>query len=148
MSDGASATYFAYGSNMDAADMRARCRDAVFLDVGTIEDFKFSINAQGYATIVADQGSVAHGIVWRISAADEQALDRYERLDMNLYSKATMDVTLAHGRRVQAMVYLATDERRGRSRPGYMANIVAAALALGFPDSYVQELRVWSVPGA
>ena len=144
MSDGASGTYFAYDSNMDVTDIRARCPDAVFLEVGTIKNFKFSINAQGYATIVADEGSLVHGTVWRISAADEQALDRYERVDMNLYSKATMDVRLAHDRRLEAMLYLATDERPGRSRPGYMANIVGAALALGFPASYVQELRAWS----
>ena len=40
MSDGASGTYFAYGSNMDVTDMRARCPDAVFLEVGYDQEFQ------------------------------------------------------------------------------------------------------------
>ena len=135
--------YFAYGSNMDPVDMRARCQDAVFLEVGTIETVKFAINTQGVATVVRDDQGLVHGTLWRISAADEQALDQYERVELGLYTKTTMDVRLEDGGRRAAMVYVATDERPGTPRADYMANIVAAARAHRFPPSYISELRAW-----
>lgn len=140
--------YFAYGSNMDSGQMRKRCPDAELVSVGTISSRRFRINTRGVATIVAEDESSVHGIVWRLSKADEQALDSYEGVRIGLYSKRSMEVRLDDRRRLKAFLYLAKDHQPGTARPGYMDGIVAAAINNGFPPSYVQELRTWFTTGA
>lgn len=142
-----SGCYFAYGSNMAASQMTARCRDAVFVATGVIAGWRFRINTRGVATLVSEDGSFVHGILWHLSTADERALDRYEGVDIGLYSKTTVQVCLDDGRRVEALVYLAADDHPGRARPGYLEGIVAAALTQGLPSHYVEELRRWLPTG-
>ena len=139
--------YFAYGSNMDATQMRQRCPDVEFVSVGTISGWRFRINTRGVATIVPEDGSTVHGVVWRISKADEQTLDRYEGVSGGLYTKSTAEVRLGNGARLQAFLYLAQDHQAGTARPGYMEGIVAAALSNRFPSEYVEELRTWCSTG-
>lgn len=139
--------YFAYGSNMDSGQMRKRCPGAELVSVGTISGWRFRINTRGVATIVPQDESTVYGIVWRLSKADEQTLDRYEGVGRGLYAKRTMEVRLGDGRRLKPFLYLAKDTQPGTARPGYMHGIVAAAISNGFPSSYVQELRTWSTTG-
>jgi gamma-glutamylcyclotransferase (GGCT)/AIG2-like uncharacterized protein YtfP len=89
--------YFAYGSNMDGGQMRRRCPDANCVGVGMIPGWKFRINTRGVATIVPDDESTVYGIVWSLSKADEQSLDRYEGVSLGLYSKAPTEARLKDG---------------------------------------------------
>jgi cation transport regulator ChaC len=136
--------YFAYGSNMDVSQMCVRCPDSVLASVGSLAGWKFRINTRGVATIVPQDGSTVYGVLWRLSPADEESLDRYEGVGMGLYSKKTMDVRLSDGSRVHALVYVAEDDHPGTPRPEYLEGIVSAALRIGLPAPYVEELRVWS----
>lgn len=140
--------YFAYGSNMDCEQMGKRCRDAKWVAVGRISGRRFRINIRGVATIVPAVESTVHGIVWCLSKADRQNLDRYEGVGCGLYSTSTTEVQLEDGRHLEAFLYLANDDHTGTARPGYLDGIVAAAKASRFPDSYVEELRAWSTTNA
>lgn len=136
--------YFAYGSNMDARQMRVRCPDAARVSVGTIAGWRFRINTRGVATIVPEDGGTVHGILWRLSETDEQALDVCEGVGSGLYSKKTIDVRLKDGSRLNALVYVAQDNDPGKPRQGYLERILAAALNNSFPPDYIEELRTWA----
>jgi hypothetical protein len=79
-----------------------------------------------------------------LDAADEAALDRHEAVAEGEYHKETVEVSLASAPgRVSALIYLATEETRGRPRGGYLERIVRAAEEHGLPDLYIEELRAW-----
>jgi len=133
---------FAYGSNMDAAQMRTRCPAATPAGTARLPEWRFSINTRQYATILPEAGAVVHGVLWHLTPADEQSLDRYEGVARGLYSKQFLPV-IAAGKTLQAMVYVAADSRRGKPFPDYIARIIAAARTAGFPPDYVHELERW-----
>lgn len=77
--------YWAYGSNLNVRAMHRRCPDAV--PVGPLIVDNAALVFRGVADVVTCMGALAQGGLWRISAADERALDRYEGVDSGLYSK-------------------------------------------------------------
>ena len=46
--------YFAYGSNMDEAAMRARCPKSRAVGLARLARHRFALMADGYATVVRD----------------------------------------------------------------------------------------------
>ena len=135
--------YFAYGSNMDATQMRDRCSDAKLEGVASIENRRFVINTRGVATIIWSSGSRVFGLLWIISEQDELSLDGYEGIKWGTYTKETITVERESGVMVEALVYVARDSAEGSPRSGYIEGIVAAAKANGIPDEFVEELMKW-----
>lgn len=71
------ALYFAYGSNTNPDIMRHRCPSAEV--VGRTMLHGFRLRFRGAADIIKAKGSkFIHGVLWRISKADERTLDFYE----------------------------------------------------------------------
>lgn len=68
--------YFAYGMNTNLAEMALRCPTAVNLGAAWIDDYKFVFRT--HADIAESPGSICYGVLWDISKADLQALDRLE----------------------------------------------------------------------
>ena len=136
--------YFAYGSNMDVAQMDDRCPGAPVQANAKLNDFRFVINSRGVASIVDAPGSVVHGVLWEISPADERTLDRYEGLRKGLYSKTTVTVETGVGIVDDVLTYTATDSNAGPSRSGYQEKIVAAARSHELPSGYIEELEGWT----
>ena len=134
--------YFAYGSNMDAAAMRVRCPKSQPLGRGRLARHRFALMADGYATVVRDPASEAHGLLYDLALSDVPALDRYEEVSRGLYSKAMQPVLRADGRPVRALVYIgAAPPAAGPARkPEYMKGVIAAARAAELPAAYVDSL--------
>jgi hypothetical protein len=65
--------YFAYGSNMDLAQMSNRCERAATVSAAKLPSHRFIINSRGVATIVPDPSSTVQGLLWRITKADERS---------------------------------------------------------------------------
>ncbi len=139
----ASTRYFAYGSNMDDAQMAQRCPDSVLLSRASAEGWRFRINSRGYATIVREHGAIVHGLLWLLTESDVVSLNRYEGVAIGLYVIDTVNVQLANGRRDEAMVYVAADDRPGTPKARYIRGIMVAGRAHGFPREYLRELRQW-----
>ena len=135
--------YFAYGSNMDTVQMRNRCPDSVPVATAELFGHRFIINSRGVATIVEDESSTVHGVLWRTTYEDEASLDRYEGLSSGLYSKQYLRVKREDGDSVKALVYVAADKAEGDPRNGYMKKILDAAERMGLPETYVAELKKW-----
>lgn len=135
--------HFAYGSNMDRAAMARRCPGATFIGRAVLEDHRFLITTDGYASVQRAPGEHVYGVLWRLTPRDVAALNAYENLDSGLYSRAVMPVR-SDERRVSALVYVGRSRSAGKPRPGYMDEIINAARAANLPLAYVQELLRWS----
>src|SRR5262245_21968890 len=86
-------TYFAYGSNMDAAQMRERCPAVVAKGICHLFGYRFIINRRGVATVVRDETADVLGLLWLVTPDDEAVLDRYEGVRKGHYSRAFLSIT-------------------------------------------------------
>src|SRR5215831_10382275 len=134
--------YFAYGSNMSRAPMRARCPSAREVGTATLAGHRLIVTSDGYASVVPEPGGVVHGLLWRLAPRDVAALNAYESLDTGLYRVVTLPVR-AGARQVSAMVYVARTDTPGLPRPGYLEAVLAAARELQLPNEYVAALARW-----
>lgn len=135
--------YFAFASNMDTAQMAARCAGAECLGPATLADHRFRIGRRGYATVVPEPGATVHGVLWGLLPRHEAALDVYEGVRHGLYGKVRLPVRDAEGVEHEAILYVAGDPASAAAVPGYMEKVVAAAEHHGLPAEYVAELRGW-----
>ena len=104
--------YFAYGSNMDAAAMQARCPRSRALGTGRLARHRLFIMAPGYASIMRDPRRDVHGVIWDVALAD-----------------------------LRALVYVGSSQAQGAPQAGYMEQVIAAARAWSLPPAYVRELE-------
>jgi hypothetical protein len=138
--------HFAYGSNMSRPHMRARCPGATALGVATLAGWHFSINPDGYGTVVPQPGGLVYGVLWRLTARDLAAINAYENISGGLYQRRMLAV-LTERRRQSALIYLAMRRGEGVPRPGYIALVVAAARDWDLPAPYIRTLARWSPSG-
>ena len=137
--------HFSYGANMDRAGMAKRCPGAVALGIAVLDDYRFVITADGYASVVPTRGECVHGVLWRLTPRDVAAVRILERLDAGLYRGMTLPVRIG-GKRARATVYLGR-RHEGKPRPGYLEQIVRAARDWNLPQAHIDSLRRWA-PGA
>ncbi len=135
--------YFAYGSNMDYAQMAKRCQNYQYISTAVLHNHQFIINSRGVASIVPKYGEIVYGVIWALSDEDVNRLDRYEGVSSGFYRKETMPVTMPNFLPIDVLIYIATDSAQGKPRPGYLETIIAAAVKLGLPDGYIRELQGW-----
>jgi hypothetical protein len=138
--------HFAYGSNMSRALMGARCPGAEALGIATLAGWRFVINPEGFGSIAPRQGTLVHGVLWRLTARDLVAVNAYESVDTGLYLRRLLPVRCG-GRQATALVYIARRQGEGTPRPGYIELVVAAARDWDLPDAYVRALARWAPSG-
>ena len=134
--------YFAYGSNMDAAAMAARCPASRLVGQGRLQRHRFVIMREGWASVVRDPTETVWGVLWELALADVPALDRYEGVAGGLYVKAYQPVAAAGGVR-RALIYLGRNGGPGVPRPGYLEAVLAAGAAAQLPAPYLRQVRTW-----
>ena len=134
--------YFAYGSNMDQAALRARCPKARLIGNAGLPRHRFVLMTGGYASIREDACTEVYGVLFDLALSDIDPLDRYEDVAGGLYIKVYYQVTRQDGHAGRALVYVGTDQSQGgKPVPTYMTGIVAAARAAAFPPNYVAMLE-------
>jgi gamma-glutamylcyclotransferase (GGCT)/AIG2-like uncharacterized protein YtfP len=132
--------YFAYGSNMSTALMKRRCPSAVAIDTARLDGWRFFIMVAGFASIAPANGSVVHGVLWRLAPRDLAALNAYEGVEGGLYVRRTLPVR-RRGCHEPALVYVGTSLLPGRPRPAYQWGVAAAARQWQLPADYVRALE-------
>ena len=135
--------YFAYGSNIDTAQMKFRCPDTRMKGTGWLDGFRFIINEHGYATIVPDAEMKVYGVIWLLPQEDEHSLDVYEDVAENLYQKHELNIRMSNRQNVEALVYIAANSKSGIPAKTYMSRIIQSAMEHDFPDNYIKELSAW-----
>ena len=111
--------YLAYGSNLHVAQMKRRCPGAIAVGRAWLEGWKLAFRGSktgAYLTIIPDPDSVVPIGVWKITDADERALDFYEGYP-TFYYKDEFELTLepfkdgARRRKITGMVYIMAEDR-------------------------------------
>jgi gamma-glutamylcyclotransferase (GGCT)/AIG2-like uncharacterized protein YtfP len=140
------ALYAAYGSNMDPAQMKARCPHSPSAGTGWLENWRLTFGGEelgwegALATIVEDPGSNVYVGLYDVTPHDERALDQWEGADHGLYRKVRVRVQALEGEQL-AWVYVLDGFEGGLPSARYLGVLADAAEAAGAPDDYVAELR-------
>lgn len=135
--------YLAYGSNLHPGRIGARLDRCIALASVELRGWslrfhKSSADGSGKCDLVADELSVAYGVVYEISSADKRRLDKIEGAGQG-YHYARIGVS-GFG---EASVYLAEDSHiDGRLAPydWYHAFVLSGAQHHHFPPAYIAEL--------
>ncbi|KAI0250085.1 hypothetical protein BJV78DRAFT_1128594 [Lactifluus subvellereus] len=142
--------YFGYGSNLWVDQMKRRCPENRYVGVGVLRDWCWIINERGYANIIPSPGDHVYGLMYELSAQDEEWLDGYEGVPLD-YEKKTIPLELitssSNGetvnRTVDTLVYVdLARTRRDLPKTEYIHRInmgVKDALQEGVPQSYIDK---------
>jgi hypothetical protein len=135
---GGTVMYFAYGSNMNPAQMRGRCPDAE--RVGTAALRGWRLRERLYADVERAPGSVVRGVVYRLGMPDWEALCRYEG-EPRVYRYQLVRAWLDGWGWCDVLVFHlskgAREARGGKRYPAeYRARCSAGARANGLPDAF------------
>ena len=90
--------YIAYGSNLNLAQMAARCPSASVYAKGVLNNWELVYRghkANSHATIIRKQDSTVPVLVWEIQPADEYRLDIYEGYPYYYFKKNIMEKSTA-----------------------------------------------------
>ena len=133
--------YIAYGSNLNLAQMAARCPSASIYAAGLLNNWELiyrGTQTNSHATIRRKKGSFVPVLVWEIQPQDEARLDIYEGYP-RYYFKQNVMVDI-NGKKKKAMVYI-MDKRQlpGRPSPQYIRTIRQGYLDNSFDMGYFEE---------
>lgn len=142
--------YFAYGSNLNEAQMHDRCPGAELVGVATLENYRLAFTIYsptrmcGCADIVTCDGEAVYGLLYRLSDTDAALMDdfeghpvHYKRVDVRVVSKGVL---------VQAYTYEVVHKVEGlRPSVQYLGLITDAAEKYDFPKKYQTHLRSFGV---
>ncbi len=138
--------YFAYGSNMDQAQMTERCPGAVLVGNAILRGYRlaFTIFSKkrncGCADIVISSEDQVHGLLYRVTTKEREALDRFEGHPIH-YKQIPVTVDTPMGE-VSAFSYEVVTKQAGLSpSQHYLHLIKAAAKQHGFPETYQAMLN-------
>ena len=118
--------YWAYGSNVNVSQMRARCPGA--MAHGPLILHSTVLRFRRVADVVAHETAECPGGLWWISPEDERALDRYEGVKSKVYEKRSLRVEI-DGMAVDCLYYKMLAREIMSPSDGYLQII-----ALGYRD--------------
>lgn len=146
--------YFAYGSNMDWAQMKKRSPSAKFFCIAKLKDHclaftrKSSSRGGGSADAIPEQGRNVWGVVYQIEEPDFQSLDRAEDIvpgrAENGYTRQERQV-YANGdeeKPLRVSLYFA-EKQKNPPLPSaeYKRQITDGAKYWHLPQEYIEELE-------
>ncbi|MEZ4180119.1 MAG: gamma-glutamylcyclotransferase family protein [Candidatus Doudnabacteria bacterium] len=134
--------YFAYGSNMNQSQMKARCPESKLIDKGYLKDYKLDFLGYsprwkgGCADIARQYNSKVWGLVYEVSKADINLLDKIEG-NPDFYKRMNKAVFLSDNRSVKAEMYFLV-KKQGFVPPTkkYIDIILEAGKEFEFPKEY------------
>lgn len=135
---------FAYGSNLDEAQMARRCPSAVATFPAVLDGHRIAFQGYssgwggGVATIVPDALSDVSGMIYLVTPQDLRRLDRYEGHPV-VYARGSMQVTRVDGERQSVQVYRRRPGAPCRPSQDYLETILCAYSQLGFDSSTIED---------
>ena len=148
--------YFAYGSNMHAAQMKERCSSAKFVCRGKLPSHRLAFTLRscsrrcGVADILRDETKEVWGVVYELLENELENLDKTKTSipDDPTTKTITLAKIITHGARAIRKRPLLVALYRGHPQPNaplpdceYKKLIVAGAKHWQLPADYIQELE-------
>lgn len=149
--------YFAYGSNMDWAQMQKRCPSATFVCIARASQSRLAFTHLslgrkcGVADMVPSKGDVVWGAVFQIDETEIGALDKsegyqpgrlrernsYERIELHVFREGK------DGEPLSVWTYLVVKKLDPNPKPTaeYKLLIVEGARRWRLPETYIQQLE-------
>ncbi|QSP94680.1 gamma-glutamylcyclotransferase [Marinobacter salinisoli] len=141
--------YFAYGSNMSLARLRARVPSALALGQYRLHqhDLRFhkachdgSAKCDAYFT--SNVRDVIYGALFNIDPDEKPVLDKAEGLGFG-YDEKTVDVLAVDGRPVRAVTYVATHiDTTLKPYSWYMNHVLIGAQETALPLEYIETKMI------
>jgi hypothetical protein len=141
--------YFAYGSNLSLAQMRARCPEAVPVAAQVLPDYRLAFVGErtlrwgqgGVATIMPQPGACVHGALYRLSQRDELILDGFEGVAKGRYRR---ELQLFADSAEPVLIYVANDSLAAENMPSakYLAVIRQGFIDWGLPLEELEGISV------
>jgi gamma-glutamylcyclotransferase (GGCT)/AIG2-like uncharacterized protein YtfP len=145
--------YIAYGSNMNLEQMATRCPTAAVVGASEMKGYRLLFrggHANAVATVEPHEGGSVPLVVWEITPADEEALDRYEGFPF-LYRKEIVKIKL-NGRIRNVMVYIMNEDDGhncyrplGQPSAYYYTTILEGYKSAGFDVDILRQATTDSV---
>ncbi len=146
--------YFAYGSNLDPAQMRQRCPSARFFAIARLDDHRLAFSRKsitrgcGVADVIPSVGDVVWGVVFQIAQGDLTELDRNEGFltgrDGNAYERVGKVVSSAgdNGQRLEVQTYIANPQSDPPPPSNEYLNLIRGAASFWrLPLDYINSLQ-------
>ena len=132
--------YFAYGSNLNVAQMKQRCPDCVEISAAVLDGWQ--LKERLYADIEPAPGKCVNGALYEISRKDLSSLDIYGGYP-EFYTRKPVRVTDSEGIYREALVYIMTpqyqDRRFSRPFPQHYREVCSAGAEYwGIPNAFRQ----------
>ncbi len=138
--------YFAYASNMNRAQFRARSPQTIEEINAELKNYELVFNKKvrggtASANIQQSPGKSVHGVLYLIPEATFRSLDRYEGAPVH-YRRIEVKVNAADGREINAQVFIATKVEKGlKPAAHYVQTILTGAEEHGFSPEYLNSIR-------
>jgi gamma-glutamylcyclotransferase (GGCT)/AIG2-like uncharacterized protein YtfP len=135
--------YFAFGSNLSSARLRARAPSALAVGAATLADHRLVLDRRasdgsGKVNLVREPGARVWGVVFTLSPADLSVLDGFEPG----YARIEARVEMHGGSALDVHLYV-SDERCAedlRAHAWYKAFVVEGAREHALPDDWIAFL--------
>jgi gamma-glutamylcyclotransferase len=138
--------HFAYGSNMNRAQMLARTGKILEEHNASLPNFEVRFNKKvrggtAGANIQPSSGKTVHGVLYKIEEGSMRSLDRYEGVPDH-YRRIEVQVTPEGGQPVPAQIYIAQKVEKGlRPSAPYLQAMLDGAGEHNLPASYIGEIK-------
>ncbi len=138
--------YAAYGSNLDPEQMLERAPFSPARGTGWLVGWRLTFGGEdlgwegALATVVEEADSQVFVMMYEMSDADQDVLDRWEGSDLGLYQKIRVRIDSLEGEQL-AWVYVLDSYEGGLPSARYLGIIADAAESAGAPDDYVADIR-------
>lgn len=139
--------YFAYGSNMDQAQMKSRCPNATLKTTAVLPHHKlaFTIFSPkrrcGCADVVESKDDSVYGLLYELSEEELLLMDGFEGCP-TAYQRILVKVLDTDGREHNAYTYEVATKREGLyPSEEYLGLILKAAKHFAFPEAYSAMLE-------
>ena len=147
--------YLAYGSNLNIAQMQARCPDAGIVGTSELKDWRLLYKGSRggyYLTIERAAGYTVPVAVWAVSMQDERNLDCYEGYPSFYYKKEfsvkVRRITAEETDQVKAFAYIMYEEyKTGCPAGSYVQCCREGYRDFGFDPAFLEEAYEFSTKG-
>ena len=144
--------YFAYGSNLNPAQMSERCPGHRVVGRASLEGYTLRFRGYGrdwagaVGTVEPQAGSQVWGVVFELTPGHYTTLDEYEGYDgpgkaSNLYDRVEVIVRLESGEEARCLTYVIRPHAEGLPSRAYRDAIVTGLRHHGLPADYIAALQ-------